>query len=560
MIKLRTLLFFFLSLGCFMNAQEKKPNILWIVCEDISPTLSMYGDKTAKTPNLDKLATQSIIYQNAFATTGVCAPSRSAIITGMLPTSIGTMYMRTGSDVMSWGKRKYKEVATKGEGESKEAVLDLKGNTVREYSAVVPENIKCFTEYLRANGYYCTNNQKTDYQFAAPLSAWDENDPKAHWRNSPKGKPFFSVFNIGDTHESKLWLNNDLPLTVNPATVPVPPYFPDNEIARKDIARHYSNIEIMDKNVGFIIDELKKDGLYDNTIIFFYSDHGGPLPHQKREIYDYGLQAPLMIKGINQKNSQNSNRLISFTDLGPTVLSLANVKPPQDLDGKSFLGQYEVKPRKYVYGTSDRFDEFTDRIRSVRTEHYVYIKNYHPDFTKYKDVQYRKKVPLMVNMLELKAKNQLNGVQMAWFQTKEKEELYDVRKDPFSTNNLAAKPEYKAVLEELRLACSQQFDDKFDYASRPESEMISKMWPNNQQPITETPNHIIKDKTIALSCPTKGSSLSYIISDSKDEKFDLNSNWNLYTKPIQIASSKYIYVIANRIGFVDSEIKLIELQ
>jgi len=470
------------------------------------------------------------------------------------------MYMRTGGDVMSWGKRKYKEIATKGEGESKEPVLDLKGIAVREYSAVIPENIKCFTEYLRANGYYCTNNQKTDYQFAAPLSAWDENDPKAHWRNSPKGKPFFSVFNIGDTHESKLWLNNDLPLTVNPADVPVPPYFPDNEIARKDIARHYSNIEIMDKNVGIIIDELIKDGLYDNTIIFFYSDHGGPLPHQKREIYEYGLKAPLLIKGINQKTSQKSNRLISFTDLGPTVLSLANVQPPKGIDGTSFLGKYESKPRKYVYGTSDRFDEFTDRIRSVRTEKYVYIKNYYPDMTKYKDVQYRKKIPLMVNMLELKEKKQLNDIQMSWFQTKEKEELYDAVQDPFSLNNLAAKPEYKTVLEELRLACSKQFDQKYDFATIPESEMILQMWPNNVQPKTENPLHKIENSTITLSCPTKGSSLSYIISASKDEKFDLNSNWKLYSKPIKLTKNdKYIYVLANRIGFIDSEISIFKL-
>jgi N-sulfoglucosamine sulfohydrolase len=366
--------------------------------------------------------------------------------------------------------------------------------------------------------------------------------------------PFFSVFNIDDTHESKLWGNKDLPLTVDPAIVPVPPYLPDNKIARNDIARHYSNIEIMDKKVGVLIDELKQAGLYDNTIIFFYSDHGGPLPHQKREIYEYGLKTPLLIKGINQKNSEISNRLISFTDLGPTVLSLANVKPPQDIDGKSFMGKYESKPRKYVYGTSDRFDEFTDRIRTVRTEQYVYIKNYYPNLTKYKDVLYRKSVPLMMNMIELKANNQLNAIQMSWFQTKEKEELYDAKKDPFSLVNLASKPEYKSVLEELRSESSKQFDQKFDFATLAESEMILKMWPNNIQPKTESPNFKMKDKTISLSCVTKGSSLSYIISDSKNEKFDLNSNWVLYAKPIQCTSGKYIYVIANRIGFKDSDI------
>ncbi len=554
MIKVKINILFFLCFISFLNAQEKKPNILWIVCEDICPTLSMYGDFTAKTPNLDKLAKQCIIYNNSFATTGVCAASRSAIITGMLPSSIGTMHMRTAADVASWGRRTYNEFLTIGSTVREEHAVDLKGNTIRDYSVVIPANIKCFPEYLRAVGYYCTNNAKTDYQFAAPISAWDENDNKAHWRNRPKGMPFFSVFNIDDTHESKLWGNKDLPLTVDPASVPVPPYLPDNKIARNDIARHYSNIEIMDKKVGALLDELKQAGLYDNTIIFFYSDHGGPLPHQKREIYEYGLKTPLLIKGINQKNSEVSNRLISFTDLGPTVLSLANVKPPQGLDGKSFMGKYISKPRKYVYGTSDRFDEFTDRIRTVRTEQYVYIKNYYPNFTKYKDVLYRKSVPLMMNMLELKENNQLNAIQMSWFQTKEKEELYDSKKDPFSLVNLASKPEYKSVLEELRSECSKQFDQKFDFATLAESEMILNMWPNNSQPKTEVPNFKIKDKTVSLSCITKGSSISYIISDSKNEKFDLNSNWLLYSKPIQCTSGKYIYVIANRIGFKDSNI------
>ena len=266
-----------LSISCSSKIQKKvlqqeakrQPNIVWIVTEDISPTLSFYGDKTAKTPNLDALAKESMIYDNAFAVVGVCGPSRSSIITGMYPTSIGTMHMRTGKDVHSWGRHSYSKETTK---------QDLSGEPIIEYSAVIPENVKCYTEYLRASGYFCTNNQKTDYQFASPVTAWDENSKKAHWRNRPKNKPFFSVFNIGTTHESQLWKKNDLPLTVNPKKVKVPPYLPDTEVSRNTIARHYSNIELMDAEVGEFIQQLKDDGLYDNTIIFFYSDHGGPLP------------------------------------------------------------------------------------------------------------------------------------------------------------------------------------------------------------------------------------------------------------------------------------------
>lgn len=227
------------------NSQSKKkvkktqPNILWLVTEDISPTLSFYGDHTAKTPNLDVLAKESMVYDNAFATVGVCAPSRSAIITSMYPTSLGTTHMRTGQDIQSWGNRVYKD-------SSEINIKDITGKSIRQYSAVIPENVKCFTEYLRANGYYCTNNQKTDYQFAAPVTAWDENNKKAHWRNRPKDRPFFAVFNFDDTHESKLWKHENLPLTIDPKTVKVPPYFPDNESAQHMIARNYSNIELMD--------------------------------------------------------------------------------------------------------------------------------------------------------------------------------------------------------------------------------------------------------------------------------------------------------------------------
>lgn len=158
------------------TSKVKQPNIVWIVTEDISPTLSCYGDNTAKTPNLDALAKDSMVYDNAFTVVGVCGPSRSAIITGMYPTSIGTQHMRTGKDVHSWGKRIYSRDVD---------INDVEGNQIIEYAAVIPEAVKCFTEYLRESGYYCTNNQKTDYQFAAPVTAWNENNTKAHWKNAP---------------------------------------------------------------------------------------------------------------------------------------------------------------------------------------------------------------------------------------------------------------------------------------------------------------------------------------------------------------------------------------
>lgn len=541
-------IFSFLINLIYLQAQQNKPNFVWVVCEDISPDLSFYGDSIAKTPNLDALAKQSYIYTKAYATTPVCGPSRSAIITGMLPTSIGTMHMRTGNDVMSWGKNNYKETILKGEN-STEIAVDITNKPLREYSAVIPENVKCFTEYLRINGYYCTNNQKTDYQFAAPQSAWDENDTKAHWRNAPKEKPFFSVFNFGETHESNLWKNNDLPLTVDPKKVKVPPYLPDNDIVRNDIARHYSNIEIMDKKIGEIIKQLKEDGLYDSTYIFFYSDHGGPLPHEKREIHNEGLQVPLIIKTPYSNTSDIKNELVSLMDLGPTLLSLATIKIEKHIEGKPFLGKFK-KDRKFIYATSDRFDEHTDRIRMVRTEKMVYIKNYYPNLVKYKDVKYRYSIPSMINMLNLKDSNQLTTFQNSWFLTKEKEELYDESVDPFHQNNLISNQNYQKALIVLRSECVNQFEKKYDYASIPETEMILKMWPNNIQPSTKEVNYTLKNETITLNCATKGATILY--------KYENQKNWTIYTKPFKKEDNKVIQTKAIRIGFKESLISSIK--
>ena len=529
-------------------AKETKPNIVWIVTEDISPTFSFYGDHTAKTPNLDALAKESMVYDNAFAVVGVCGPSRSAIITGMYPTSIGTMHMRTGKDIHSWGKRTYSKSANK---------TDLEGGTIVEYSAVIPEEVKCYTEYLRAAGYYCTNNQKTDYQFAAPVTAWDENNSKAHWRNTPKDQPFFSVFNIGTTHESQLWKNSNLPLTVNPNDVSVPPYLPDNEATRNTIARHYSNVELMDAEVGAFIKQLKDGGLYDNTIIFFYSDHGGPLPRQKREIYDSGLKVPFMIKRINTESGR-TDRMISFVDLAPTMLSLAGINPPGYIEGKAFLGDFDAEKRSYIFGSSDRFDEFTDRIRAVRNHQFLYLRNDFPELPKYKDIGYRKNIAMMPVFLKLNEENKIDETEQIWFQTKTKEELYDCEKDPHNINNLAEDPAYASVLTEMRQALERHLKNRNDCGLIPESEMVKTMWPDFEQPITDSVSlnavDISDGKKIALSTKTKGASIAYIISNKPDQKFDFNSGWKLYTEPVALEKGQTLYAIAQRIGFRESEI------
>jgi arylsulfatase A-like enzyme len=535
------------SVPQLIQAQNNgKPNILWITCEDISPTLSFYGDNTAKTPTLDKFASESLIYTNAFATVGVCAPSRSSIITGMYPISIGTHNMRTGKDYFGWGLRKY---------DAPSGARDIQGNEVPLYSAVIPPEVKCFTEYLRDAGYYCTNNAKTDYQFAAPVSAWDANGTDAHWKNRRKGQPFFAVFNLNITHESMIWRNKDLPLTVDPETVPLPPYYPDNPIIRHDVARNYSNIELLDKQVAGLLAELDEAGLMDNTIIFFYSDHGGPLPRGKREHYDSGLKVPFLVRFPDDKLTGRIDELISFVDLAPTVLSLAGVPIPKYLQGNAFLGpQKEDLEREYVFGSGDRFDEFPDRIRTVRDKKYLYVKNFYPDLPPYKDVSYRKNMAMMNELLSLRDEGVLSGQTAQWFaSSKASEELYDVVADPYNMHNLINHPAYADKVTEMRSALDSWLVQVGDAGREPELSLVNEMWPGGIQPVTEPPLVVDMGKKIVASSTTAGASLVYLISTETLEP-NLDSGWQLYKKPVKLAKGQYAYFMAVRIGFKDSEI------
>lgn len=536
-----------LSAALAQNAiAQERPNILWLVCEDISPNLSFYGDSTAHTPNLDKLALESMVFTNAYTTVGVSAPSRSSIITGMYPISIGSMNMRTASDVQGLGNRKY---------DTKSAAIDIDGNSVRQYAVVTPDFVKCFTEYLRKTGYYCTNNAKTDYQFAAPVTAWDQNNKTATWANCPQGKPFFSVFNDEITHESKIWLNKNLAQTVSPQIVPLPPYFPDDSIVRQDVARNYSNIELLDKHIGEKIEALKKAGLYDKTIIFFYSDNGGPLPRGKREVYDSGLRLPLLIHFPENANAGRYDQLISYVDLAPTVLSLAGIKPPDYMQGQAFLGKYKTQqPRKFIFGSSDRFDEFSDRIRIIRDNRYLFVKNYYPQLPPYKDNSYRKQMDMMNELLKLRDNGKLSGPTALWFRpTKMDEEFYDCQTDPFNMNNRIDDPQFASKIKELRLALNQFVNDVHDKGSIPEAKMVEQMWPGNVQPQTPQPTVSFKNGLIQLSCTNSAASIGFILSDKKI-KPTINNSWQLYHTPIKANNAKFIYVIAERIGFADSEI------
>ena len=548
MKNLKYILFILIFLSNIILAQ--RPNIVWITVEDISPTLSVYGDSTAKTPNIDRLASQSQIFTESFTTVGVCSPSRSSIITGMYPVSIGTHQMRTGKDVFGWGSRNYDGLSN---------AIDVNGDSIPLHSVVTPQEVRCFTEYMRAGGYYCTNNSKTDYQFAAPVTAWDQNGDDAHWRNRDKNQPFFSVFNFDVTHESKMWLHRNKPLTVDPKNVPLPPYFPDTETVRNDVARNYSNIELLDSMVGDLIKELKSDNLLDNTYIFFFSDHGGPLPRGKRSHYESGLKVPMIIRNPYDTSSRYIDDPISFVDLAPTMLSIAGIEIPDHFQGRAFMGDKKsTEPREFIFGSGDRFDETYDRVRSVISKDFVYVRNYHKDRPAYKDVLYRKNIDMTNEMLKLYNDNKLNADQKYWYrQSKTKEEFYVRSTDPYSLRNIIDDPGYTNEIKKHRLALKKWQKEIEDIGALPEKKHLSYMWPEGIQPQTQKPKVVVKEGLLNIESLTLGSSSAYIISDL-DFQPGLDDGWKLYHRPVVVDKS-YLYVISTRLGFKDSDIVKIKL-
>ena len=388
----------------------------------------------------------------------VCAPSRSAIITGMYPSSIGT-----GNHRAYHQKRKVRP--------DSESELEFP-----YYSSRLAEAIKPFTQILRENGYFCTNNSKTDYNFKLRKEAWDESSKGASWEKRKKDQPFFAVFNFGVTHESSIWNRDKKKLKVDPNNLNVPPVFPDDSIVRHALAVNYSNLIEMDIQMGKIIDKLKKQSLYDNTFIFFYSDHGGPFPRHKRAIYETGTKVPLIVKfpkGFKTEEKRN-NDMLSFIDFAPTILSIANINIPKIYQGKPFLGfKKSLEKRKYLFTASDRFDELTDRIRAVKSKKFKYIRNYNTEKPHALNVVYRTQMNLMKHLNELNKTNSLSEKQKLWFQApKSPEEFYDLENDPFELNNLIENEEFSSHIYELKLKLDSWLMNINDLGGIPEKELV----------------------------------------------------------------------------------------
>jgi len=508
-----------------------RPNIIWLSVEDMSPRLGCYGDSTIPTPNIDKLAREGMRYTRVFTAAGVCAPSRNAIITGRMQTSNGAHNMRTLMNT-----------------------YPAQTGLPQSYSAVMPIGVRHLGEYLRAEGYYCTNNDKTDYQFEEQLTFWDATGSKAHFRNRDKDQPFFAVFNSNITHESQVWARSKRPLRVDPKKVKVPPYYPDTDSVRLDIARFYTNISEMDDWVGERMKELEADGLLENTIVMFWSDHGDGLPYVKREVTDRGIRIPLVIR-FPQKEGRKGiveDRLISSIDFAPTVLSLAGIRPPSNMQGKAFLGTYtDNKPHEYVFAARDRLDSEYDRVRSAHDGQVQYIVNFQPELPRYVDVAYRKQQASMRDILRLKDAGQLNATVMRWFEPKgTTEELYDVLADPHQLHDLAHDPKYAEILDHFRSAFRKWQTDVTDLGSVPEKELIQKMWNNGSAPpATEPPLVMQSGGWTGIVSPTAGAGIAYRII-SPDGKVAVR--WEVYAKPFRMQKGEQVEAVAQRIGYTSS--------
>jgi N-sulfoglucosamine sulfohydrolase len=523
---------------------SSRPNILWVSFEDTNPFYGCYGDPVARTPNLDRLATDGCRWPLAFSTAGVCAPARSAVITGMYPISIGTHHMRT-----THTHRATPEMPT-------------------PYSACVPHYVKCFTEYLRAAGYYCTNNVKTDYQFDPPRTAWDELSTTAHWRNRPDPEqPFFAVFNPTETHESGMWPEKCPAPTFDPRAVPLPPYFPDTLKVREAMARMYTHIENNDRFLGGLLEQLEEDGLTENTVVFHWSDHG-PLPRGKRWPYDSGIRIPMIARWPEHlPPGRVSDELVSTIDLGPTVLSLCGVPIPAHLQGRAFLGPQKAPPREYVFASRDRHDEAYDMVRAARDKRFKYIRNLRPELPYQLWIPYLNRHPIKQEMWRLFTVGELRGPQLLMFQNRRPvEELYDTQADPWEINNLAGDPAYGKDLARLRGALDDWIAEVGDLGRVPESEMVRQWYPDGKQPRTapvvfvplweESPGieptaqggGFKGPALLQMHCATQGASIAYAVEPGE------KARWLLYSAPLRLPAGKTtIRARATRIGYGESE-------
>ena len=409
--------------SALVNAEQSRPNILWLTVEDIGPELGCYGDAMANTPAIDRFAKNSMRYKTAWSNYPVCAPARTTIITGTYACSGGAGNMRS--------------------------------------EVPLPDSYVMFPTLLREAGYYCTNASKTDYNYVVPggsNSVWDDSSNKAHYKNRAQGQPFFAVFNYKKTHESKI-RTRPHDAVIDPASLTLPPFWPDAPEIREDLGQYYDNITVMDKWFQSKLDELKEEGVAENTIVFFYGDHGSGMPRFKRYAGDTGLRVAMLVhipEALRNETNANylsggvSDRLVSFVDLAPTVLKLAGIQPHESMVGLPWFEKDLTPSPKFLYGFRQRMDERIDLSHCLRDQRYQYTVNYMPYLPAGQKLDFQRQTPSTVKWMELFESGATNEIQSRFWQPRRSEEFYDLSTDPWATKNLIDEADQQSSIEKFR--------------------------------------------------------------------------------------------------------------
>ncbi len=441
-------------LASLLQAEDQtRPSFLFLIADDMSPNLGCYGDPDAKTPNLDAFAASSIRYTRAFSAAGVCATSRSALITGMHPSSLGTQHMRS--------------------------------------KIKLPDDIRPFPVALREAGYFCVNRGKEDFNFDTKADVWDAKQwKKADWTRRAEGQPFFAIYNYLDTHESRLWEGSETVLVDqtklqddqrhDPDKVTLPKWLPDDARVRKEWARYQDLVSLMDDQyIGPMLRHLEKTGVADDTIVFFFSDHGAPFPRAKQWITEAGTRVPLLIhfpekwKHLAPSGpGTTSDQLVSLMDLGPSILSLAGIDVPDSTDGRAFLGEGAALPRETLVFTRDRMDERVDFIRTMRDKRYRYTRNFLPLVPAFPWLTYMEKLESSKEFRRLQETGNEGRFSTFLARTKPGEELYDLEADPDEFTNLATDSAHGEALKRLRDELSRWMLETRDSGFLPEQQLM----------------------------------------------------------------------------------------
>lgn len=498
----------FISCNSKENTPSTPPNIVWITSEDNSKHyMALFDEHGAKTPNIEKLADHGVIYNHAFSNAAVCSAARSTLISGSYGPRLATHY-----------HRKLQQVP-------------------------MPEGLHMFPYYLRKAGYYTTNNAKEDYNIIKGDSVWDKSDKEATWRDRKEGQPFFHVFNIGTTHESRLHFTEEdmeIGTETNPDSVFVQPNHPQTALFRYTNARYHDKVKEMDAQVGEVINELDKNGLLENTFIFYFGDHGGVLPGSKGYINEMGVHIPLVVyippkykDLVDEIPGTTTEGFVSFIDFGPTVLHLAGAEIPKGIDGKPFLGKHvsteNVAKRNETFSYANRFDEKYDMVRALRKGKYKYERHYQPfnydglmNNYRYKQLGYQE-------WKTLHEEGKLNQIQSQFFEKKQPENLYNVETDPYQTNNLAGNPKYAEILEDLRKNLNSRVKAMPDLSFYPEFYLIEHAFNNPVAFGQEHKNDIEKYIDVANLSLQKFDTVKATIQESLNSKDPWERYWALIT-------------------------------